>query len=240
MNKAMSQLGDFPRHALGFYHGDECFAVDVSFSFEEPDHAWVPLKLAFEYLDLQWFSVAAKAYQILRWDENHRYCGKCGQETRVLPTPFERRCDACALSFFPRISPSIIVMIRRENKILLARSPHFPPGVHALIAGFVEPGETLEAAVHRETKEEVGIDIKNLHYFGSQSWPFPDSLMIAFIADYAAGEIVLADGEIEHADWYDVDHMPGLPLSTVSISRQLIDHFINMCRIGHITTNTGF
>lgn len=180
--------------------------------------------------------MAARAYQIIQWDKNHHYCGRCGQATQKKPDTFERRCDSCKLFFFPKISPSIIVMVRKGKQILLARKAQFAPGIYALIAGFVEPGESLEDALHREVKEEVGITVKNIRYFGSQPWPFPDSLMLAFTADYAGGEIVLADGELEAADWYDAEHLPGLPSSAVSISRQLIDSFLERTHT-HIQIN---
>ena len=116
---------------------------------------------------------------------------------------------------------------KKGHEILLARQASFAKGVYSVIAGFVEAGESLEEAVHREIKEEVGITVKNIHYFGSQPWPFPNSLMMAFIADYHAGDIELVDGELEEAGWFDAQHLPGLPASTISISRQLINHFLH-------------
>lgn len=213
---------------LGYHHGYACYTVETLFSVDQcsQNSYFIPLKYALEYIGTHWFGIASKAYQILLWNKNHNFCGRCGKETEFLKKSFERRCHICSLSFFPRISPSIIVMIHKDNKILMARSAHFPPGVFALIAGFVEPGETLEEAVHREVKEEVGIAVKNIRYVDSQTWPFPDSLMIAFIADYASGEIILVDGEIEEAGWYDACSLPGLPSSKISVARKLIDQFI--------------
>lgn len=186
---------------------------------------WLPLKQSFELLDDVWFQVIVKAFQIIRWDKQHQYCGKCGGSTRKQEGVFERYCTGCQLSFFPKISPSIIVMIHKEDKILMARSANFPPNCYALIAGFVDPGETLEEAVHREVKEEVGVSIDNVCYFGSQPWPFPDSLMVGFTADYVGGEIVFHDGEIESGGWYDKDHLPGMPSSSISIASLLIESF---------------
>lgn len=133
----------------------------------------------------------------------------------------------CHLSFFPRISPSIIVLIKKADHLLMARSPHFLPGVYGLIAGFIDAGESIEEAVHREVKEEVGLKIKNLSYFGSQQWPFPDSLMIAFTADYCSGDITINPDEIEEAGWYKYNNLPGRPQTSVSIASKLIDNFIN-------------
>lgn len=131
-------------------------------------------------------------------------------------------CVHCALDFYPRISPVGMVLIRRDREILLARSPHFPAGRFSALAGFLEAGECIEDACIREVKEEVGLSIKNLRYFGSQSWPFPHSLMIAFHADYAAGDIIIDNKEIVAADWFHADNLPDLPLP-ISIARQLID-----------------
>lgn len=214
--------------AMGFYHQHACYVSEMTKPAQsEPNQVWLPLKVAVEHLGLPWFGAVARAYQVINWEKNHRFCGRCGQPTSKMPQGFERRCEPCKLFFFPRISPSIIVMVRKNEKILLARQARFAPGIYALIAGFVEVGESLEEAIHREVQEEVGISVKNIRYFGSQPWPFPDSLMLAFTADYAAGEIDLSSGELEAAGWYDAKHLPGLPASKISISRQLIDYFLS-------------
>ena len=221
-------LGDVRHmHRIGSYSHYVCHVGEIhSPVLLDESYVWLPLKSAMEQLGLEWFNVAARAYQIINWDKNHHYCGQCGQKTQKMPEINERRCKRCNLFFYPRISPSIIVMIHKGKQILLARKPEFAPGIYGLIAGFVEPGESLEEALHREVKEEVGITVNNIRYFGSQPWPFPDSLMIAFEADYVAGEIRFVDGEIEAAGWYDADHFPGLPSSSLSIARQLIDSFL--------------
>ena len=126
---------------------------------------------------------------------------------------------------FPRISPAIIVLVERDGKALLARSPRFKEGLFSTLAGFVEPGETLEDAVRREVKEEAGIDVKNIRYFGSQPWPFPDSLMVGFTAEYAGGEIKIDDNEILDARWFSAEDMPEIP-GKISIARALIDYFL--------------
>ena len=126
---------------------------------------------------------------------------------------------------FPRLSPAVIVLVQRGNQLLMARSRHFAPGVYSVLAGFVEPGETLEEAVEREVFEETGIRVKDIRYFGSQPWPFPHSLMIGFTARYAGGEIKINDEEIEDAGWYTADRLPGQP-GKISIARQLIEWFV--------------
>jgi len=133
-----------------------------------------------------------------------------------------KQCIQCNHTFFPTIAPAVMVLIHRDNKILMARSPHFRPGMYALIAGFIDIGETAEEAVHREVMEEVGLKIYNLEYFATQSWPFPNSFMVAFKAHYYSGEITIDPSEIEHADWFDKEDLPTLP-PYASIAKILIE-----------------
>jgi NAD+ diphosphatase len=180
-------------------------------------------------LDEETWKLAGRAVQIVEWDHNHRYCGRCGAGTERKPDELARVCPRCGLQQFPRISPAVIVRVERGEELLLARSPHFAPGVYSTLAGFVEPGESLEDTVIREIREEVGIEVTNVRYFGSQPWPFPNSLMIGFVADWAGGEIRPQEGEIEDAGWFTVDSLPGLP-SRFSIARALLDDFIERRR----------
>jgi len=136
-----------------------------------------------------------------------------------------KECPQCGLLHFPRLAPAIIVLIERGDQLLLARSRRFATGMYSVLAGFVEPGESLEEAVVREIKEEVSLSVKDIRYFGSQPWPFPHSLMIGFTATYAGGEISMEDEEIEDAGWFTVDRLPPLP-GKISIARKLIDSFI--------------
>ncbi|MDP1575109.1 MAG: NAD(+) diphosphatase [Coxiellaceae bacterium] len=212
---------------IGNFNGANCYALECEFMHTLDDCEWLPIKTAMELCSKEWFGVIARACQLIEWDKNHQYCGKCGEKTTLVENHFERRCNHCHLFFFSKISPAIIVLIKKENSLLMARKKEFPEGVYALIAGFVEPGETFEETVHREAYEEVGIAVKNIVYAGSQSWPFPDSLMVAFYADYAGGEICYNDGEIEHADWYDANNLPGFPSSSISIAKKMIDDFCN-------------
>jgi NAD+ diphosphatase len=169
--------------------------------------------------------VLLRAIHWLSWDGTLQYCSQCGCKVQQVFDLTEKKCSACNLSFFPNLSPAIIVLIQRDNEILLARSPHFKPGVYSALAGFVDIGETAEAAAHREVKEEVGLEISALEYFGSQSWPFPSSFMIAFKAKFFAGEINIDGNEIEDARWFNIDNLP-TPPSPASISRKLIDSFL--------------
>jgi NAD+ diphosphatase len=172
------------------------------------------------------FWAAGRAVQIMAWDRDHQFCGRCATPTETMPSERAKRCPNCHLQTYPRLSPAIIVAIEKENKILLGRSHRHPPDRFSVLAGFVEPGETLEEATAREIFEEVGIQVKNIRYFGSQPWPFPNSLMIAFTCEYAGGEIVFEEAEMAEAAWFSVEELPKIP-SSVSISRELIDWFIN-------------
>jgi NAD+ diphosphatase len=186
----------------------------------------LPLRRALETIGDAWFVLAAKAYSIIHWDKNHRYCGRCGQATTHKTDTFERMCPTCSLTFYPRISPSVIVLIRKGDEVLMARGAHFTPGAYGFIAGFVEAGESIEDAVHREVMEEVGIRVTNLQYFGSQAWPFPDSLMFAFTADHESGELCIDHRELEDAGWYHYQALPGRPSTKLSIASKLLDHYL--------------
>jgi NAD+ diphosphatase len=212
---------------IGQFNDRPCHCAELTSTAQLPENfELLPLRKALETLGAAWYGAATKAYSVINWDRNHQYCGHCNHITAHKPGLFERTCTNCGLAFYPRISPSVIVLIQRGEELLMARGPHFMPGVYGLIAGFVEVGESLEAAVHREVKEEVDLQIKNLRYFCSQPWPFPDSLMVGFTAEYAAGEINIDKNEIEAAGWYRYDNLPGKPSVSLSIARKLIDYFV--------------
>ncbi|WP_353328155.1 NAD(+) diphosphatase [Chitiniphilus shinanonensis] len=179
------------------------------------------LRGSYGRLDEAAWLIAGRASQLLTFHRTHAFCGVCGHATRALDDEASRRCDACGHQVWPRVSPAMMVLVRRGRELLLARSPHFRPGVYSALAGFVEPGESLEACAHRETLEEVGVRIANLRWFGSQSWAFPHSLMLAFEADYVSGDIVPEAGEIEDAGWFTPERLPDLP-SPGSIAYRLI------------------
>lgn len=214
-------------HQIGEWDGKSvCCAEWLSDDPIPQQHTILPLKRAIERLTVEWYPFVARALAIIQWDNNNLFCGRCSHATIRVNHHFEKKCPACALLFYPRISPSVIVLIEKGDYLLMARSPHFAPGVFGLIAGFVEAGENLEETIHREVEEEVGLKIKALRYTGSQSWPFPDSLVIGFRAEYDSGELRVDHSELEVAGWYRYDDLPGYPSTSVSIARKLIDQFV--------------
>jgi NAD+ diphosphatase len=166
-----------------------------------------------------------RAYHIMQWRRDSAYCGKCGAENRDAPTGLSRICPVCGRTEFPRISPAVIVLItNRRDELLLAHNAAFSNNVYSLIAGFVEAGESLEAAVRREIMEEVNIAVEDIRYAASQPWPFPNSLMLGFTAAYAGG-VLRPDGtEILDARWFSREALPNLP-GNGSIARRLIERW---------------
>jgi NAD+ diphosphatase len=200
-----------------------CWAAELPAGAPAPAGlAWEGLRPLFSVLDDDHFALAGRALQLLQWDRDHQFCGRCGTPTEPKREERSRLCPACKLSAYPRVAPAVMALVHRGKEILLARSPHFPAGMYSALAGFVEPGESLEQCVAREVAEEVGVRVRSSRYFASQSWPFPHSLMIAFVCEWASGEIKPQAGEIEEANWFDLLHLPKLP-SKISIARRLID-----------------
>jgi NAD+ diphosphatase len=207
------------RHYLGQLDGIDCWAFalrDVPPGFKR-----TPLRAAMMQFGEPLMGVAGRAAQVLEWDRAHRYCGVCGAPTEAQAGERSRKCTACGHTAYPRLSPAMMVLVWREGEVLLARSPHYVPGVYSALAGFVEAGENLEQCVHREVAEEVGVRVTDLRYYGSQSWPFPHSLMVAYTARWTGGDIVKQEVEIEDAQWYALDALPKIP-PRFSISGHLI------------------
>jgi NAD+ diphosphatase len=224
-NMNPNPLGFDPVRALylGRLDGIECWAAEAPPGAAPPAGAsWAGLRALFSVLADAHFALAGRALQLLDWDRSHQFCGRCGTPTTAKPDERARVCPACGLSAYPRIAPAVMALVRRGRELLLGRSPHFPAGMYSALAGFVEPGETLEQCLAREVEEEVGVRVARIRYFASQPWPFPHSLMIAFVCDWDGGEIRPQAGEIEAAHWFEVLQLPKLP-SRISIARRLID-----------------
>jgi NAD+ diphosphatase len=212
-------------HYFGTWNGAGCYALCL------PEDAAVTdgfdlrgLRELFGRMeeDLVW--AAGRAGQLVHWHRNHRFCGHCGSPIEDHRDERAKICPSCRLLNHPRVSPAIIVAVVRDRQLLLAHAQRFPAKFYSVLAGFAEPGESLEECVQREVFEEVGVAVKNIRYFGSQPWPFPDSLMIAFTAEYAGGEIRVNPAEISDAGWFAADRLPEVP-PPISIARRLIDWF---------------
>ncbi len=201
------------RHYLGRLDERDCWAQQLAEA--PPGFEALPLRAAMMTLPEPLMQLAGRAAQVLEWERTHRFCGVCGTATEALAHERARRCPACGQVCYPRLSPAMMCLVWRRRpdgpELLLARSPGYAPGFYSALAGFVEAGESLEDCVHREVAEEVGVRVAHLRYYGSQSWPFPHSLMVAYTAEWVDGEIVPQAGEIEDARWFPIDALPGIP-----------------------------
>lgn len=213
------------KHYLGTLDGKACYALAAKGKVPE-GFAATALRGWLGRVEPELFYLAGRAKQIIEFDRDNRYCGRCGSMMDEQVEDRAMRCEDCGYVVYPRLSPSIIVLIRKDDEMLLARNAAWPTGMFSTLAGFVEPGESIEQTVHREVREEVGLDVTNLRYLGSQSWPFPNSLMLGFHCDYLGGDIVCQDQEIAEARWFKWNESPNMPGGT-AISRWLIDAFID-------------
>ena len=222
----LAPLADGAPHFLGSLGEQPCFAAPLRPGAALP----APLRLAparslYGVVDEALFGVVGRALAVAEWDAMHRFCGRCATPTQLAPGERARRCPACAAVFYPRISPAVIVLVERGDEVLLARNVGFTGKWFSLLAGFVEPGESFEETAQREVREEVGIELGGLRYFGSQPWPFGRSLMVGFTAQYAGGELRPDGQEIAEANWYPAHALPPLP-PRLSIARALLDDFV--------------
>ncbi len=217
-------------HYLGDMAGTPVFAQEVHTDADEPEgYAFDSLWSFLMTVTQPVFHLLGRAKQIIDWHHHHQYCGACGGATTILAMDRSRKCEHCNISYYPRLSPSIIVLVNKGEELLLARNVNARNNFYSTLAGFVEPGESIEGTVHREVFEEVGIKVKNLKYYNSQSWPFPNSLMLGFHAEYDRGEINIQEEEIADAQWFHYTQLPNKP-AMMSISGWLIDDFIK--RVG--------
>lgn len=203
----------------------------------KPGVAAVGLRAVLPLLPEPSLTLALTAAHFARWRRTSRYCGVCGSPTARSPRHQAMVCGSCGHLSFPKVSPAVIVQVTRGREILLGRSRRHPQGSYSVLAGFVDPGESLEDAVRREIEEESGVRVSNIRYFGSQPWPFPDSLMVGFTAVYAGGDLRNEDDELEDVDWFAADTLPPVPPS-YSIARALIDDFASRNGIDPATVPT--
>lgn len=217
------------REFLGYWQGEPCYAVELD---ERTPLEAANLQPGSLYHLLgrvpdELFSLAGLAQQLLNWARENRYCGQCGQPTGAHTTERAKTCGPCDASVYPRISPCIITLVHRGEELLLARNARFPGEMYSTLAGFIEAGESVEDCLRREVREEVGVDVGEIEYFGSQPWPFPNQLMLGFFAEYSGGDIVCEDEEIAEAYWFKPDALPTIP-PRHSIAGQLIRRHVAM------------
>jgi len=213
---------------LGFWREQACFAVEIEAAAEIDPMQFQRGNLyqVLGRIDEQLFALAGRASQLLAWERDHKFCGRCGQGMVMDIDERAMRCEPCSTINYPRIAPCIIVLITRGEELLLARNANFPVPMYSTLAGFIEAGEAAEETLVREVREEVGVEVSNVRYFQSQSWPFPSQLMLGFFAEYAGGDIVCDEREIADAQWFHYQDLPMIP-PTSSISGQLIAHYIS-------------
>lgn len=214
-------------HTIGeiYGHAAKTYAIHIPVSGNDDSPRMMKdLRASYDVLPFAEYYRAGKASQILNWDKNSRYCPMCGVPTEQV-SPIAKRCPECRQEFYPRISPAVIVLIKKEDKVLLVHAKNFRGTFKGLVAGFLEAGETLEECVEREVMEETGLKIKDLRYFGSQPWPYPSGIMIGFIADYESGNIKLQNEELSTGEFYAKDNMPEIP-KKLSIARKMIDAWL--------------
>ena len=199
------------------------YAIDMPV-IDHPRFEMSPLRQSYAKISLDLYQKAGKCQEILYWDQNTKFCGVCGAPMK-LHTEISKRCTECGKEVWPQLATAIIVLIRREDKVLLVHARNFRSDFYGLVAGFVETGESLEEAIVREVREETGLEIENIRYFGSQPWPYPCGLMVGFFADYAGGEIHLQKSELSAGGWFTKDNLPHIP-EKLSIARRLIDTWL--------------
>ncbi|MDQ2075709.1 NAD(+) diphosphatase [Marinimicrobium sp. ABcell2] len=224
LTAVQSVMGSKPQ-LLGYVRGRPHFLVSLSQPQSFAHAQWQGLRSQLGELDDQLFALAGQALQLSRWRSEHRFCGRCGGPTQDVPGERATLCTQCDLRFYPRLSPCMITLVTRGDHCLLARHARSKNPIFTALAGFVEVGERVEDTVHREVKEEVGLEVEGLRYFGSQPWPFPGQLMLGFHARYAAGAIRVDQTEIVEADWWRYDRLPEVP-PPETLSGQLIAHFV--------------
>lgn len=203
---------------LGTFGGRHVFVTELPENgIDDPEI--IPLREALLMMNDSPAEMLSTGFQVWQWWRDHRYCGRCGAETSSYSRERAKWCEPCGIPWYPRLAPCVIVVIRRDDRLLLAKSSRGKRHFYSLIAGFVEPGESLEGAVSREVKEETGLDVTNIRYHASQPWPFPHQLMVGFFADYAGGDLVLQEDELADADWFLPGDTPPVPPETTIAGR---------------------
>lgn len=213
---------------LGALNGTNCYCGEIDNLLEENTYKFVDLREYSRNTDYDQFLASAKALLLLNFVRSNQRCGVCGSPMAMQVGGEDRAilCSKCDHMVWPKTASAIIVAVTKGDRLLLAHNSMFPEGMYSVLAGFVEMGETFEQAVKREVFEETGIKVQNIKYFGSQPWPFPNSFMIGFTAEYLDGDIEVDNDEILDAKWFKKDEIPGLYRKSISISSELINWFM--------------
>ena len=215
------------RQFIGYLNNRPCFLVELANeSLLSEDTALTPLRNLLGRIPDSLFTICSRSIQLSDWKKNNQFCGVCGSKMSNHETERAMFCECNNLMIYPRISPCVIVLVTKGEDLLLAHNKNFPGTFYSTLAGFIEAGESAESAIHREIYEEVKVTVKNIEYFGSQSWPFPSQLMLGYHAEYSDGDIEPDGVEIDKADWFNYKQLPQVPTGNISISGQLIESYI--------------
>jgi len=213
---------------LGFADNKACYVVELTDESPLMDETYLSnMRSLLGSIPDNLFTICSRSLQLIEWLNAHQFCGLCGSQMQLHTKERAMECTCTKILVYPKISPCVIVLVTKGNELLLAHNKNFPGKFYSTLAGFIEAGESVESAIHREIKEEVNIEVKNISYFGSQSWPFPGQLMLGFHAEYLSGEIVPDGEEIDEADWFNPHDLPSVPSGKISISGRLIEDFLN-------------
>ncbi len=227
--RQVSELGveAIRSQVLGHFDGRPVCSAEIDVSVElPPGFVTYSLRRLFGRMEQAVFDVAGTAYQVQYWDKTHQVCGACANVLEYRPDSRSKLCTKCKIDYFPKVAPAMIVLVEDGDTLLMARHSRLPPGMYALVAGFLEPGETLEECVAREVREETGIEVDDIRYFASQPWPFPHQIMVAFFARKCGGELRVQTEELEDARFFHRNDLPMLP-PPISVARKLIDAWLD-------------
>ena len=222
-----SEMEMVNKQFIGYLNDKPCFLSELTNESKlDEDLLLTPLRNLLGRIPDSLFTICSRSLQLSEWTRNNRFCGSCGSKMNKHETERAMSCECNNLLVYPRISPCIIVLVTKGEQLLLAHNKNFPGTFYSTLAGFIEAGESAESAIHREIYEEVKVNVKNIEYFGSQSWPFPSQLMLGFHAEYLDGDITPDGEEIDLADWFHYKDLPQVPTGNISISGQLIESYI--------------
>jgi len=222
-----SEMEMVNKQFIGYLNDKPCYILEIAENSKlDKDLILTPLRNLLGRIPDSLFTVCSRSLQLSEWSKNNQFCGVCGTKMKMHETERAMFCECNNVLVYPRISPCVIVLVTKGEQLLLAHNKNFPGTFYSTLAGFIEAGESAESAIHREIYEEVKVNVKNIEYFGSQSWPFPSQLMLGFHAEYLDGDITPDGEEIDLADWFHYKDLPQVPTGNISISGQLIESYI--------------